>query len=50
MDDPVQPSYRLVQGPQQRPEAKGFGMAREELTRLTGNGSGECGQGFGEVA
>ncbi|GHB00458.1 hypothetical protein GCM10010330_63230 [Streptomyces tendae] len=29
---------------QQGRQTRGFRMAREELTRLTGNGNGECGE------
>ncbi|MGW3819557.1 ATP-binding protein [Streptomyces sp. NPDC005046] len=38
---PLVPSCRTAQ---QARRTRGFRMAREELTRLTGNGNGECGE------
>lgn len=44
MDGRERPPYGRLRRPDRAAKSRGFRIAREELTRLTGNGNGTCGE------
>lgn len=44
MDGRERPPYGRLRWPGRAIKSRGFRRAREELTRLTGNGNGTCGE------
>lgn len=44
MDGRKRRPYGPLRRPDRADKSRGFRMAREELTRLTGNGNGTCGE------